>query len=149
MNNNDDNTLHNTQQSIENYGSHFSTAALWDKIKAGAEKAGATVIFSALLLYNVLRSPSTPLADKALVTGALGYFILPVDLIADILPGIGFTDDAAAMTAALITVASNLTPEVVQAAKQQLHQWLPNIDDTTLDAVVEAVRKGALLKRRK
>lgn len=137
-----------TPNVVEPYEKHYTAEKFWGKIKTAAESAGAAAVYTALLLYYVMRSPQTSLRDKALIAGALGYFIFPFDLIADILPGIGFTDDAAAMTAALITVASNITPEVESQAKDQFKNWFPNVDDKVLKAVVEAVRAGAILKRR-
>lgn len=134
---------------MEQYGHHYDGDKFWDKLKTAAQSTGAAVVYTALLLYHVMRSPQTSLADKAIVTGALGYFILPVDLIADILPGIGFTDDAAAMTAALITVANNITPEVERQAKEQLCKWFNNVPDEVLDNVVSAIRTGSKIGRHK
>ena len=63
-----------------------------------AKKVGATVIRPVFLLYYLLHDKDVPLHHKAYVIGALGYFILPFDLIPEsILPVIGFTDDVAVM----------------------------------------------------
>ena len=62
-------------------------------------------------------------ADRMKIIGALGYFILPVDLIPDYLPVLGFSDDLAALTWALYSVAKNITPEVKVQAQEQLGKW--------------------------
>lgn len=101
----------------------FTESDFWDKIQKVARKAGIKISYAALLLYYVLRSPATPSSDRMKIIGALGYFILPVDLIPDYLPVIGFSDDLAALTWALYSVAKNITPEVKVQAQEQLGKW--------------------------
>lgn len=79
---------------LKKYEKVYSEGELWKKIKDVAKKAGKPVIKNALLLYYALQSGGVSAMDKARIVGALGYFILPTDLIADILPLVGFTDDA-------------------------------------------------------
>lgn len=55
--------------------------------------------------------------------GALGYLILPIDLIPDVVPVLGLTDDAAAITLAYDTVKASITPEIERKAKEKLAQW--------------------------
>ena len=62
----------------------------------------------------------TPLKVKAVLTGALAYFVLPTDVIPDVLPVIGYTDDAAVLAAAIKLVASHITPEHREAAQRML-----------------------------
>ena len=101
----------------------FTESDFWEKIQKVARKAGIKISHAALLLYYVLRSPATPSSDRMKIIGALGYFILPVDLIPDYLPVIGFSDDLAALTWALYSVAKNITPEVKVQAQEQLGKW--------------------------
>jgi uncharacterized membrane protein YkvA (DUF1232 family) len=62
----------------------------------------------------------TPLRVKAALLGALAYFVLPADLIPDVLPVIGYTDDAAVLAAAIKLVASHITPDHREAAQRTL-----------------------------
>jgi len=62
----------------------------------------------------------TPLHVKAALLGALAYFVLPADLIPDVLPVIGYTDDAAVLAAAVKLVASHITPDHREAAQRML-----------------------------
>ena len=62
----------------------------------------------------------TPLKVKAVLVGALAYFVLPTDVIPDVLPVIGYTDDAAVLAAAIKLVASHITPEHREAARRIL-----------------------------
>ena len=86
------------EENIEKYSGHFSEESLWDKMVRVARKAGMEVIYGVLLLYYVLASKTTSTSDKAKIVGALGYFILPLDLVPDALPLVGYTDDLAAIS---------------------------------------------------
>ncbi len=62
----------------------------------------------------------TPLHVKAALLGALAYFVLPTDVIPDVLPVIGYTDDAAVLATAIKLVASHITPDHRAAAQRIL-----------------------------
>ena len=57
---------------------------------------------------------------KATLVGALAYFVLPIDAIPDVLPVLGFTDDAAVLAAAIKLVASHIRPAHREAARNAL-----------------------------
>ncbi|HSP23951.1 MAG TPA: YkvA family protein [Saliniramus sp.] len=61
--------------------------------------------------YFCVTDDKTPRRVKLILLGALAYFVMPFDLVPDLLPLIGFTDDAAVITAALAAVASSITDE--------------------------------------
>ncbi len=62
----------------------------------------------------------TPFKVKAVLIGALAYFVVPTDVIPDVLPVIGYTDDAAVLAAAVKLVASHITPAHREAARRAL-----------------------------
>lgn len=62
----------------------------------------------------------TPVHVKAALLGALAYFVLPSDLIPDVIPVIGYTDDAAVLAAAIKLVATHITPDHREAARRML-----------------------------
>jgi uncharacterized membrane protein YkvA (DUF1232 family) len=66
---------------------------------------------------------ATPLPVKASPFGALAYFLLPMDAVPDVLPVLGFTDDAAMLAAALKLMASHICPEHRAAAKAKLAEF--------------------------
>ena len=59
---------------------------------------------------------------KAALIGALAYFVLPMDAVPDVLPVIGFGDDAAVLAAAIKLVTSHITPDHREAARRTLTQ---------------------------
>ena len=62
----------------------------------------------------------TPLRVKAVLVGALAYSIVPADFIPDVLPIIGYSDDAAVLAAAIKLVSSHIRPDHREAAQQTL-----------------------------
>jgi uncharacterized membrane protein YkvA (DUF1232 family) len=90
----------------------------WSKVK----RVAARLPFAEDLLsaYYCAFDHATPIQVKAALLGALAYFVLPVDLIPDILPVLGYADDAAVLAAALRLVAAHIRPEHREAARQAL-----------------------------
>lgn len=125
--------------SLPQYQKHYSEEGLADKLRSVAKAAGAGVIYPALLLYGLFKSPSVPLRDKAIIVGALGYFILPLDLLPDTLPAIGFADDTAALMAALKAMAPNISPQLRRQARAGLRKHLGAFNEKALDAIDSAI----------
>lgn len=125
-----------TPNEIEKYQENYSESGLQRKIKSVARWAGAKVMYAVLLLYYVLQSPTISKADKGKIYGALGYFILPTDLVVDFLPIVGYSDDLAALMIALHAVATNITPEVKAQAKAKLSKWFGEKSQKKIDGVI-------------
>lgn len=115
------------------YQQYFNPAKMWDKIADVAKKAGVKVIYGVLLLYYVAVDSNTSAADKAKIYGALGYFILPLDLIPDTLPIVGYTDDLAAITWALKAVWDNITPDIHAKARKKLTDWFGQVKESEIN----------------
>ena len=85
---------------------------------------GSKVLYPALQLYYLLQAKDVPVKAKTLIVGALGYLILPVDMVPDFIPALGITDDLSALMVALRTLNKYLTPEINQKAKEQTNNIL-------------------------
>lgn len=119
---------------MDNMEKHYSEDKFWTKLKKFAVKAGHSVVYTALLLFYTLQKPDLPKKARITILAALGYFILPVDLIPDFAVGIGFTDDLGALGVALIQVAMHIDDEVKQKAKAKLTDWFgANVDTSEVD----------------
>lgn len=114
------------------YQQYFNPTKMWEKIAGVAKKAGVKVIYGVLLLYYVAADPKTSRADKAKIYGAIGYFILPLDLVPDAIPMVGYTDDLAAIIWALKAVWDNITPEIHSKARKKLTEWFGQVKDSDL-----------------
>jgi uncharacterized membrane protein YkvA (DUF1232 family) len=90
----------------------------WSKVR----RVAARLPFAEDLLsaYYCAFDRTTPIQVKAALLGALAYFVLPIDLIPDILPVLGYADDAAVLATALRLVAAHIRPEHREAARQAL-----------------------------
>lgn len=108
---------------LDDYAQHFNDSKLWKKLKKVARKAGRKAVYYVLVLYYVSRDPAVPTSLKLKILGALGYFILPLDIIPDALLGLGFTDDLAALAWALFSIRKYVTPEIEQKARERLRDW--------------------------
>ena len=103
---------------VEKYGTYYSENKFWQKVQRVAKKVGATVI-------RPVFDKDVPLQHKAYIIGALGYFILPFDLIPEgLLPVIGFTDDVAVMGLVLKIVKDSITPEIRAKADAKVMELL-------------------------
>ena len=108
---------------VQKYGTYYSDNRFWKKVERVAIKVGASVLLPLFTLYYMLQDDKVSLQHKAYIVGALGYFILPIDLIPDgILPVIGFTDDIAVMTLVLKLVKDSITPEIKARANARVSE---------------------------
>jgi len=73
-----------------------------------------------LAAYFCAFDRNTPRQVQVALIGALAYFVLPFDFVPDMLPLIGFTDDAAVLATAIKLVASHITPQHREAARRAL-----------------------------
>jgi uncharacterized membrane protein YkvA (DUF1232 family) len=73
-----------------------------------------------LAAWFCARDPVTPRRVRLTLLAAVGYFVLPIDAIPDLLPFLGFTDDAAVLAAAIAAVAGSITPVHREKAKQAM-----------------------------
>ena len=104
---------------IIRYGSNYSEIKLFSKIKSLAKKAGVKIIYLVFILFTVLKSKKVTISDKRIIVGALGYFILPFDIIPDFVPG-GFIDDLTIIIFAFNKIKANVDEEIEEAAKKSV-----------------------------
>ncbi|MFM1812741.1 MAG: hypothetical protein RLZZ336_1679 [Cyanobacteriota bacterium] len=88
-------------------------------------RAGRVLAQPALECLELLLDADTPPQVKLTVMAALTYLLMPMDLLPDLLPGVGFSDDLVAMTTLLGTCWRHRTPEIRQRAQRRLDHWFP------------------------
>lgn len=95
------------------------TRDFWQKLR----RVGGYVPFAedAVAAYYCALDRTTPLRVRASIMGALAYFVIPADAMPDILPVLGFTDDAAVIAATLQLLAAYVLPEHREAARRALN----------------------------
>lgn len=77
----------------------------------------------ALALYYCARDPMTDRRVKLIVLAALAYFVFPIDALPDVMPALGFTDDAAVIAAAIAAVRGAITPLHQRKARETLETF--------------------------
>ena len=74
------------------YAGKFSAGDFTEKISRIAKRAGAKLVYAALILFYTLQSDKVSAKDKAIIIGALGYMISPLDVVPDAVPIVGLTE---------------------------------------------------------
>lgn len=106
------------------YREAYSEEAFHSKLLRFAGILGKEGLRSALILYYTLQRKDLPGKTRAIILGALGYLIIPTDVIPDLIPVLGFTDDLGILAAALAAVAMYVDDEVRARADAALERWL-------------------------
>lgn len=101
-----------------------SSKSFWDKIRRTAGKV--PFVDEAVAVWFCTRDPATPVRVKAVLMAALAYFVMPFDVLPDVMAVLGFTDDLAVLTAAVRTVL----PHVTDAHRAQAREALSSGDFT-------------------
>jgi uncharacterized membrane protein YkvA (DUF1232 family) len=82
-----------------------------------------------LAAYYCAFDKQTPRHVQASLLGAIAYFVVPADFMPDVMPMLGFTDDAAILAAAIRMVASHIRPEHREAARAALKRGVEAADE--------------------
>lgn len=105
------------------YSNKFTKSEFVEKISRIAKRAGAKLVYAALLLFYTLQSDQIPLKDKAIIIGALGYLISPLDVVPDAIPIAGLGDDLAVLIFVLQKVWGDVSEDVKEKAQNKLRDW--------------------------
>ena len=105
------------------YTKSYSEEGLHNKI-ARNKGLGRTLLTKVFELWYAFRAPGTPAWAKAVIVGALGYFISPADAVPDLIPCVGYVDDAGVITSALTTIAMYVTDDVKAKAEKAVEGLL-------------------------
>ena len=106
------------------------------------QRAFVEMVYTALILYYTLESDKVSLKDKALIVGALGYLISPLDVIPDAIPIAGLGDDLAVLLFVLKKVWGEVSEDVKAKAQDKLKKWfdedeIPSADDLFKDSATD------------
>ena len=119
------------------YSNKFTNSDFIEKISRIAKRAGAKLVYAAFVLYYTLQSDKIPVKDKAIIIGALGYLISPLDVIPDAIPIAGLGDDLAVLVYVLNKVWGNVSDEIKDKAKAKLTKWFDEDEIAEIDNLLE------------
>ena len=120
------------------YANKFSANDFVEKISRIAKRAGAKLVYAAFILYYTLQSDKVSKTDKAIIIGALGYMISPLDVIPDAIPIVGLSDDLAVLIYVLRKVWVNVEPEIKEKAKEKLSRWFDDDEIAEIDDLIKS-----------
>ena len=105
------------------YKDDYTSEGFIDKISRIAKRAGAKLVYVALILYYTLQSNDVSVKDKAIIIGALGYLISPLDIIPDAIPIAGLGDGLAVLLYVVKKVWGEVPDSVREKAHAKLSKW--------------------------
>lgn len=105
------------------HADHYSDGKFISKAVKVGKGLGSKAFHAAATLFVALKSGDMPKKDKLIILGALGYFIFPIDLVADLLPVIGLSDDAFIIIAALTKVYGSITDEMKEDGRALVERF--------------------------
>ena len=119
------------------YKDKYSNEGFTDKISRIAKRSGAKLVYAALILYYTLQSDKVSVKDKAIILGALGYLISPLDVVPDAIPIAGLGDDLAVLKYVIHKVWSEVSDDVKEKARGKLAKWFDEDEQRAADALFE------------
>lgn len=98
--------------------------ALWNGIFNWSRKMGCTTVRPVLLLWYVMRSPTTPRKDKLAIFVSLAYLVFPIDILdAKRLPVIGWLDEIVSIAVMIQKMTKYITPQMQYRVDELLDKW--------------------------
>jgi uncharacterized membrane protein YkvA (DUF1232 family) len=123
------------------YSNKFSKTEFVEKISRIAKRAGAKLVYAALILYYTLQSDKVSVKDKAIIIGALGYLISPLDVVPDAIPIVGLGDDLGVLVYVLQKVWGDVNDDVKAKARERLSKWFDEDEITEIDGLFDLNEK--------
>ncbi len=124
------------------YSNKFTNSEFIEKISRIAKRAGSKLVFAALVLYYTLQSNQVSVKDKAIIIGALGYLISPLDVIPDAIPIAGLADDLTVLLYVMNKVWGNIPEDVRQKAKDKLSTWFDEDEVSEINSIIDEAGKA-------
>ena len=124
-----------------NYSNKFSRKDFVEKIARIAKGAGAKLVYAALILYYTLQSDKVSATNKAMIIGALGYLISPLDVVPDAIPIAGLADDLGVLVFVLTKVWTDIDPEIQVKARKRLSKWFDEDEIEEIKDLIPSEKK--------
>lgn len=96
---------------------------IFEFIHKRAKRVGRELVEALLILFFALHSPHVPAWAKSTALGALAYFVLPADAVPDVIPLVGWSDDAAVVLAAVATILVHVDECTIERARRRADAW--------------------------
>lgn len=124
---------------FKKYSEQFSEGRFWQKLQRYARQIGVKTVYTGLLLFYAYQRKDTPAWAKNIILGTLGYLLAPLDMIPDLTPVLGYTDDLGVLGFGLVTVAAYINMDVKVKARKKLKAWFGKLDLTELAEIDQKI----------
>lgn len=114
---------------LQQYAKNYDEKKMWNKIKEFFVEAGINLAIKVLQLWYVLQKPEVPVHVKIAIMGAIAYFVMPVDLILDILPG-GYHDDLLAVITVMAVAEEYIDDDIRRKAREKVIEIIEEIEQS-------------------
>ena len=99
------------------------------------KQLGAKLAYATLLLYYSYQSDATPTWAKRTILGSIAYLLAPIDVVPDLTPFLGFSDDFGVLMFGLVSIAGHVTEEIRDKSRKQIVQWFPDVTSDLFSSV--------------
>jgi len=112
------------ENELHEYEKYYDEEKFLKKLKKLLVKLGEEMVIRILMLWFLLLSGKVPLKVRLLIVAALGYFVMPADLVSDFIPALGFTDDVTFLTYAFDQTLKYMDESIRKKAEEKLKSWM-------------------------
>ncbi len=109
---------------LSGYEKYYDENNFLTKLKKLVFRLGEEVVIHVLMLWFLLLSGKVPIKTRLLIMAALGYLVMPADLVSDFIPALGFTDDVAFLTYAFNQTSRYMDESIRRKAVEKLQRWM-------------------------
>ncbi len=109
---------------LSDYEKYYDENNFLTKLKKLIFKLSEDVVVHVLMLWFLLISGKVPIKTRLLIVAALGYLVMPADLVSDFIPALGFTDDVAFLTYTFNQTSRYMDESIRKKAVEKLHRWM-------------------------
>ena len=101
------------------------TDSILKKLNLKSSPSGRAIAQPALEAFEMMIDTATPPQARVSLFAALTYLIIPIDLVPDLIPVAGFSDDLVAITAVISLWSQYMNPSIRNRARKKLDKWIP------------------------
>jgi len=109
---------------LSGYGKYYDENSFLTTLKKLIFKLSEDVVVRILMLWFLLVSGRVPIKTRLLIVAALGYLVMPADLVSDFIPALGFADDVAFLTYAFKQTSRYMDESIRKKAVEKLQRWM-------------------------
>ncbi|ANQ47774.1 DUF1232 domain-containing protein [Flammeovirga sp. MY04] len=126
---------------VDKYATKFKENDFLQSLFKIVKKAGQKVVYAGLILFFMYIDNDTPSKAKAAIAGALGYLLVPFDLIPDFIPVVGFADDFSVVLAALSYAAVCIKEDHKDLAVKKMKEWFDDFSEEEVEMLNSIIFK--------